>query len=151
MRSHRRHQRLIAQLRAIHPHPPAKSKQTEHTLHRFESHPASSSKVLRKIGMYVIIGFKIGSPRLILALPTRAKANMFNSEFGVNASVREEIEEIPPYSRTIKTGCVRVRIDRRQGRPVWKLRSPVTAKHPPLLGGQDGAFPSTGWRRFEQR
>src|SRR5271165_6739747 len=39
LRSQSRHQRLIAQLRAIHPPPPAKSMQTEPTLHRFESQP----------------------------------------------------------------------------------------------------------------
>src|SRR5208282_5476847 len=39
MRPQSRHQRIIAQLQARHPNPPAKSVQTEPTLHRFESHP----------------------------------------------------------------------------------------------------------------
>src|SRR5208283_3026457 len=39
MRSQSRHQRLIALPRALHPPPPAKSIQTQPTLHRFESHP----------------------------------------------------------------------------------------------------------------
>ena len=39
MRSQSRNQRIIAQLQARHPPPPAKSMQTEPTPHRFKSHP----------------------------------------------------------------------------------------------------------------
>src|SRR5208283_247366 len=45
MRPQSRHQRIIAQLQARHPNPPAKSVQTEPTLHRFESHPAHSDQL----------------------------------------------------------------------------------------------------------
>src|SRR5271165_2830821 len=43
MRPQSRRQRLITQLQALHPNPPAKSIQTEPTPHRFESHPGAYS------------------------------------------------------------------------------------------------------------
>src|SRR5208282_4590745 len=73
MRSQSRNQSLVAQLQPRHPQPPAKSMQTQPTLHRFESHPAFRADFLRSARCLSVVAVRArGLSRRGVCPPTPA-------------------------------------------------------------------------------